>query len=93
MTSALTVATLLNNIASSTTFHDADIGNTAILLHKLHLCAQRHQHACALVSLVPRLFCVGGEKRAWYTLSAHMPNIQQLFIQMWHKILIITVVT
>ena len=26
-------------------------------------------------SLVPRLFCVGGEKRARYTLSAHAPNI------------------
>ena len=25
----------------------------------------------ALFSLVPRLSCVGGEKRAWYTLFAH----------------------
>ena len=48
------------------------------------------------LSLVPRLFCVGREKRAWYTLSAHAPNIQQLFIQTWRawrKILIITVIT
>ena len=47
-------------------------------------------------SLVPRLFCAGGEKRAWDTPSVHAPNIQQLFIQTWHawhKILIITVVT
>ena len=46
-----------------------------------------------LLSLVPRLFCVGREKRAWYTQSAHAPNIQQLFIQTWRKILIITVIT
>ena len=25
-------------------------------------------------SLVPRLLCVGGEKRAWYTLFAHVPS-------------------
>ena len=27
--------------------------------------------SCSYVSLVPRLSCVGGEKRAWYTLFAH----------------------
>ena len=58
-----------------------DISNASMITNLLAILLQRSEEAHAFpvkiylvgfrTSLVPRLLCMGGEKRAWYTLFVH----------------------
>ena len=42
----------------------------------MYHCSPHTAHFVMQVSLIPRLSCVGGEKRVWYTLFAQAENLE-----------------